>query len=250
MGGRGGVLLGSQERGGSPGGEGPSGREGVCVKLGIMGRGLNIFFSGPKCPPSFVLEPEVRIQYTYTYVKILSTIDFELDTRPLRFPQEFTLLQIRIHILEICFWSMNSNSIRIHIRQKIARNSKCSYSRAHGKQTQERNPCGSACCGLVCGSPRGSPMWGGQFSPWPAINVTEPWRFCRETVLFLVLSALSKTRSGRTDPVQLKRAFLNRALFAYKNGRFASSFLLIGIDFYKPQTRQICLSKVPLRNPI
>ena len=44
--------------------------------------------------------------------------------------------------------------------------------------------------------------------------------------------------------------FFNRALFAYKNGRFASSFLLLGIGFYKPQKRQICLSNVPLRNPI
>ena len=35
-------------------------------------------------------------------------------------------------------------------------------------------------------------------------------------------------RTGKTDPVLFK-GFLNRALFAYKNGRFASSFLLLGI---------------------
>ena len=41
---------------------------------------------------SFVLRPELRIQYTYTNVKtILSTIDFELDTHTSRFLQEFVL---------------------------------------------------------------------------------------------------------------------------------------------------------------
>ena len=44
-----------------------------------------------------------------------------------------------------------------------------SLSRSH-----TRNPCGSACCGLVCVSPCGSPMWG-QISPWPARKVTEFW---------------------------------------------------------------------------
>ena len=39
----------------------------------------------------------------------------------------------------------------------------------------------------------------------------------------------------------------NRALSAYKNGRFARSFLLLGIGFL--ERRQICLSKVALRNP-
>ena len=38
--------------------------------------------------------------------------------------------------------------------------------------------------------------------------------------------------------------------FAYTNGRFASSFLLLGMGLYKPRKRQICLSRVPLRNPI
>ena len=58
-------------------------------------------------------------------------------------------------------------------------------------------------------------------------------------------------RSGKTDPVQFKRRlnYLNRALFAYKNGRFASSFLLLGIGLCKPQKMQICLSKVPPPNP-
>ena len=37
---------------------------------------------------SFVLGPELRIQYIYTYVKNLSTIDFEFDARTLRFSQE------------------------------------------------------------------------------------------------------------------------------------------------------------------
>ena len=36
-------------------------------------------------------------------------------------------------------------------------------------------------------------------------------------------------RSGKSDPVQLKGFLFNRALFAYKNGRFASSFLPLGI---------------------
>ena len=42
-------------------------------------------------------------------------------------------------------------------------------------------------------------------------------------------------RSGETDPVQFKGPFKHlsslNALFAYKNGRFASSFLLLGIGF-------------------
>ena len=40
-------------------------------------------------------------------------------------------------------------------------------------------------------------------------------------------------RSGveKTDPVQFTGFFFNRALFAYKNGRFASSFLLLGMGF-------------------
>ena len=49
-------YLKSQEGGGggSPAQEGPRGREGVCGELGNFfgGGGLNLFFSGPKCPPS------------------------------------------------------------------------------------------------------------------------------------------------------------------------------------------------------
>ena len=45
-----------------------------------------------------------------------------------------SLYQIRIHMRDTCSWLMNSNSIRIHIRPKIAGNSKCICSRAHGNR--------------------------------------------------------------------------------------------------------------------
>ena len=35
-------------------------------------------------------------------------------------------------------------------------------------------------------------------------------------------------KSGKTDPVQFE-GVLKRARFAYKNGRFASNFLLLGV---------------------
>ena len=41
------------------GGEGRGGREGVC---GAIGGGAKYFFSGPKCPPSYLY----RINYHYT----------------------------------------------------------------------------------------------------------------------------------------------------------------------------------------
>ena len=41
----------------------------------------------------------------------------------------------------------------------------------------------------------------------------------------------AEVRSGKTDPVQFKGFFFYRALFAYKNRRFASSSLLLGIGF-------------------
>ena len=53
---RGGVgfLIESPKGGGPPGREGPTGRKGVCSPSGdLEGGRLNIFFSGPKCPPSF-----------------------------------------------------------------------------------------------------------------------------------------------------------------------------------------------------
>ena len=37
---------------------GPRGRESVCSELGNWGGGLNIFFSGPKCPPSWCLKAQ------------------------------------------------------------------------------------------------------------------------------------------------------------------------------------------------
>ena len=52
-----------------------------------------------------------------------------------------------------------------------------------------------------------------------------------------------------SDPVQCQGVF-KQGPFAYKNGRFASSFLLLGIVLLEASKRQICLSKVPLRNPI
>ena len=39
----------------------------------------------------------------------------------------------------------------------------------------------------------------------------------------------TQVRSGKIDPVQFKGVFFNRALIACKNGRFASSFLLLAI---------------------
>ena len=47
--------------------------------------------------------PELRSQYTYTCMKSSEHPRFELDTRTLRFSQEFTLYQIRImQIREKC----------------------------------------------------------------------------------------------------------------------------------------------------
>ena len=42
----------------------------------------------------------LNIEYIYTRVKILRTIDFELDTHSSRFSHYFILQQIRIHIRE------------------------------------------------------------------------------------------------------------------------------------------------------
>ena len=42
----------------------------------------------------------------------------------------------------------------------------------------------------------------------------------------------------------------NWAPFAYKNGRFASRSLLLGIGFLEASKKANCLSKVPLQNPI
>ena len=46
-----GFLIESPRGGGSPGQEGPRGREGVCSKSGNLGGGAKYFFWGPKCPP-------------------------------------------------------------------------------------------------------------------------------------------------------------------------------------------------------
>ena len=48
-----GCIEKSQEGGGGLQGGGPRGREGLCSKwrIGGGGRGLNICFGGPKCPP-------------------------------------------------------------------------------------------------------------------------------------------------------------------------------------------------------
>ena len=64
-------------------------------------------------------------------------------------------------------------------------------------------------------------------------------------------SLISKEKSGVEKLTRSSlKGFLNRALFAYKNGGFASSFLLLGVGLLQASKRQICLSKVPLRNPI
>ena len=45
------------------------------------------------------------------------------------------------------------------------------------------------------------------------------------------------------------QGFSNRALFAYKSGRFASSFLLSGIDIYKPRKKANLSFKRPSPKP-
>ena len=58
------------------------------------------------------------------------------------------------------------------------------------------------------------------------------------------------SRSGKTDPVQLKGFFcFSRALFAYKNGRSASSFLLLGIGFSYILKKANLSFKRPSPNP-
>ena len=47
---------------------------------------------------SFVLGPELRIQYTHTCVNNSEHHRFELDTHTLRFSQEFILQLLRIHV--------------------------------------------------------------------------------------------------------------------------------------------------------
>ena len=65
--------------------------------------------------------------------KILSTIEFELDTHIISpFLLKFIFLGDTIHILNKLSWLTNLNSIRIHIRQIILRNSNCMYSCARG----------------------------------------------------------------------------------------------------------------------
>ena len=69
---------------------------------------------------------------------------------------------------------------------------------------------------------------GGPLRPWSE-NMSEtmvsewarPWGRGRSEFAKFI-------RSGKADPDQFE-GVLNRALFAYKNGRFASSFLLLGI---------------------
>ena len=72
---------------------------------------------------------------------------------------------------------------------------------------------------------------------------------CRLSLPYGAFSSCLIVRSGKTDPVQLK-VFFKQAPLAYKNGHFASSFLLLGMGFLQASKMQICLSKVPLRNPI
>ena len=61
-------------------------------------------------------------------------------------------------------------------------------------------------------------------------------------------------RSGKTDPVQLKgvfnKEFLNRALFAYKNGHFASSFLLLGIGLVQASKKANLSFQSPSPKPL
>ena len=82
---------------------------------------------------SFVLGPELRIQYTYTYVKNYEHYQFRLRCTYLALFAFIDLVtDTNTHTREKYSWPMNSNSKRIHIRPKIDGNSKYIYSRAHG----------------------------------------------------------------------------------------------------------------------
>ena len=58
----------------------------------------------------------------------------------------------------------------------------------------------------------------------------------------------SDCNSGKADPVQF-RGFLNRALLAFKNGHFASSFLLLGIGFLEASKNANLSFKRPSTKP-
>ena len=97
--------------------------------------------------------------------------------------------------------------------------------------------------GTFVGGRRDCKAWSGRHA--------DPVPLDRKLLHYIALFFRINYVSGKTDSVQFKRfCFFNRALFTYKNGRFASSFLVSNIGFYKPRKRQICLSKVPLRKPI
>ena len=103
-------------------------------------------------------------------------------------------------------------------------------------QKRTPSPCGSAWCELVCGSPCGSPMWGGKSSgglggPPPKLKVRKgnptlgnasgpgtlsgpvPWRkliwinFGKSGVMFAARRLVFRT--GRMEPPSLKRGFGN-----------------------------------------
>ena len=58
----GGSTLNWKSQEGSPGGEGPRGREGVCGEIGELGGGrAKYFFFGPKCPPSSSLPKKAMV---------------------------------------------------------------------------------------------------------------------------------------------------------------------------------------------
>ena len=102
------------------------------TQQGMAKRGKEMSWIVARLPPqqekihahSFVLGPELWIQYTYTLVQNSENHRFWVRctyrTNSSRNRCEYT------YVL------MNSNSIRIHIRQDIARNSKCMYSRWDG----------------------------------------------------------------------------------------------------------------------
>ena len=68
-------------------------------------------------------------------------------------------------------------------------------------------------------------------------------------VLDCLVGPSSKLRSGKTDPVQFKGVSNRAGLFAYKHGRFAKSFLLLGIGFLEASKKANLSFKSPSPKP-
>ena len=73
---------------------------------------------------------------------------------------------------------------------------------------------------------------------------------CRGALRSMHLFLVSKVSGVEKLTRSILKGLSNRALFAHKNGHFASRYLLLGIGYLKASKKANCLSKVPLRNPI